>query len=240
MSGADAHVSGSGNQRRSRRGFRLRWWDRLAILWAILWVVAIVAFPRRSVVSNNAGVVLRRDDGVVYICPLGALCDGSPIGRLDIRATIWEFGTVTPVVTIASRELLPDEVLARALDPALWDDIKRDVERGARWTWSRSPGPNALQVRMLMAYGDGVRIHVFSWSHLGIVCAVVFGPGACAAAAHMAGAARARRRAARGECTRCGYSLAGLGSGICPECGLETARIEQPNENGAGDDAGPA
>lgn len=34
---------------------------------------------------------------------------------------------------------------------------------------------------------------------------------------------RSRRWAAQGRCQACGYSLAGLGSSACPECGAETA-----------------
>lgn len=55
---------------------------------------------------------------------------------------------------------------------------------------------------------------------IGLVLSLAWVPEGWRAARRNLAAARGRRRLERGQCPACGYSVAGLSAGVCPECGL--------------------
>lgn len=187
---------------------------------------------------RNAAVVWRESDGTVRI---EGWWEGTPEVRIDalpdaVRATVceaWYRGPLGPRDALwaptsadeshaiyllprdASRPLTPaDEVAFRGAFVDLLNE-----EYGARGSL-----PPALRT------GDVASARVIWTGHLANAWALLLASGLVAWARPVARFRAARRewvageRHARGECVRCGYSVAGLAGHICPECGHDHTR----------------
>ena len=155
------------------------------------------------------------DDGVTE-CRVGEFDWVWLCGERQTASVGYSTGVAKLDVTIPCGGLAP-AVLSDSRSGFLGLDVRRRV---SRWTWPRAwairspPGdpPGTATTRTWMLY--------VPYPHLLALTAMI---PAAQLAARLRRRHRARSRAARGLCPRCGYNLTANASGICPECGLVTA-----------------
>jgi hypothetical protein len=116
------------------------------------------------------------------------------------RLVDWERWSVTAChgrLHVARAERTPRPALGGPwppIEPFMWEDAARRCGRGSRWlpAYRRTPA------------GWGLCLPLWPPAIVLIAVGIV---------------ARPRRRHRPGRCDTCGYDLAGLKDGVCPECG---------------------